>query len=138
MKSKHLIFLAFLMVASCAKVIHDHGKQGVVGQVHDFSESKFGTQAKVCVYNLTDVNELGVGDFFETIPAELIKVAKVGENGNFKINLAPGRYSLFLKTPDGYMKGAVSSEGHVNEVRVKNNSFDSLTLSMPTRQGINM
>ncbi|MBR9999363.1 MAG: carboxypeptidase regulatory-like domain-containing protein [Cyclobacteriaceae bacterium] len=57
--------------------------------------------------------------FYRGIQTELIKKTISDDHGNFKVKLDPGKYSLFIKEPQGFYASQFNGGGYINLVEVQ-------------------
>lgn len=85
----------------------------------------------VCIHEITslqDVEPDGGGGFFSTVKTELIGTVQSDADGQFEIELAPGRYSVFVMehdrpyanlTQDGYIQPVTVVAGDETNIIIK-------------------
>ncbi|MTI24563.1 hypothetical protein E1163_06360 [Fulvivirga kasyanovii] len=75
-------------------------------------------------------NVIQEDQLYKEVPSELIKTVETDENGNFTVQLAPGRYSVFTKEEDGLFANVFDGEGNVNPVTVKQGEMTELNIDI--------
>lgn len=79
-----------------------------------------GIAREVYIYELTtDAQTEKEGQFYTAIHSRLIAKTRSDANGCFAVQLAPGRYSVFVKEADGWFANRFDGEGHIQPVEVK-------------------
>lgn len=75
---------------------------------------------EIYIFHPTRTSQVKVLDqvFFREIQTDLVKKIWTDKNGNFKVKLPPGRYSIFTKEPPGFFSNRFSEEGFLNLVNV--------------------
>ncbi|GAB3824036.1 hypothetical protein GCM10028895_31770 [Pontibacter rugosus] len=108
-------------------------KQGVAGRVvmqsgnqmpspnAPKSSGKRGVQRTVYVYKLTNGNQANTQDgvFHTNIQTNLVTQVVTDANGNFAVNLRPGKYSLFTKEEKGLYANLFDGENNIFPVEVQ-------------------
>ncbi|WP_343854907.1 carboxypeptidase regulatory-like domain-containing protein [Fulvivirga kasyanovii] len=136
--------LLFFMAASflaCKSSTAQQASQGIKGQVLWFEgnfmpgpgQSNKGkpVQREVLIYEVTSMkNVIQEDQLYKEVPSELIKTVETDENGNFTVQLAPGRYSVFTKEEDGLFANVFDGEGNVNPVTVKQGEMTELNIDI--------
>lgn len=86
-------------------------------------------QREVHIYQLTHRNEADYQEgFFSNIREELVKVVESNEQGIFTVALEPGKYSVFVKEPQGLYASRFDGEGHIQPVKVEENEVTNITI----------
>ena len=84
-------------------------------------------QRMVRVYPLTKFSDLKMEEgLFTAVAEKPITEVESDENGNYSIQLSPGRYSLFVVEENGLFANIFDGEGNVNPVTVKENEWTLL------------
>ena len=85
------------------------------------SSGRRGVERTVCIYELTNSSQTTSQDgvFHTAIQTKLITQVKTDANGNFTVNLKPGRYSLFTKEEQGLYANLFDGEMNIFPVEVK-------------------
>ncbi|MDX5419785.1 MAG: carboxypeptidase regulatory-like domain-containing protein [Hymenobacteraceae bacterium] len=108
-------------------------KQGIQGQIlweagnqmpspdAPPSSGRRGVERTVYIYELTNSSQTTSKDgvFHTAIKTKLITQVKTDANGNFAVNLKPGRYSLFTKEEDGLFANLFDGKMNIFPVEVK-------------------
>jgi hypothetical protein len=108
-------------------------KQGIQGQIlweagnqmpspdAPPSSGRRGVERTVYIYELTNSSQTTSQDgvFHTAIQTKLITQVKTDANGNFAVQLKPGRYSLFTKEEKGLYANLFDGEMNIFPVEVK-------------------
>lgn len=108
-------------------------KQGIQGQIlweggnqmpspdAPPSRGRRGVERTVYIYELTNSRQATttVGVFHTNIQTKLITHVKTDANGNFAVNLKPGRYSLFTKEEQGLYANLFDGDMNIFPVEVQ-------------------
>jgi hypothetical protein len=140
MKRLVVLLIAFFVSGSPA-ISQKKLKQGIEGKVFwiegnqmpnpDKKSPQEGVQREIFVYELTRLTEAThTNGFFSTVSTKLVTQTQTGPDGSFKIKLPPGRYSVFVKEPNGLFANLFDSNNLVNPVIVKPNTFSWLTIAI--------
>ncbi|WP_020530549.1 hypothetical protein [Flexithrix dorotheae] len=118
------------------------GDQGITGEVLWFEGNLMpGPNKKmpsgkpvvkeIFIYELTGKAQTKFdGQFFSEIKTDLISQIKSDENGKFKIALPSGKYSLFVKEPNGFFANSFDGEGHINPIEVEPGKYTNCILKI--------
>jgi hypothetical protein len=88
-------------------------------------------QTTVYVYELTNtsqVKQVPQSSFYSAINTRLIKQVIPDKNGNFKINLDPGKYSLFIKKDDLFYANLYDEKNNIFPVTVEKKKFTQIDI----------
>lgn len=89
--------------------------------------------AMVFVYESATVSQLidQQGHFAKGLNAKLIKQARSGVDGTFKLKLKPGKYTILLGYNEGMYIPYFSGMDGVAHIEVKKHQFQEIDLSIP-------
>jgi hypothetical protein len=134
------IILLSIMSCSGTKLNSQHqGIQGIVlwfegNQMPGFDREPDpgeGIEREIYIYELTNHNQgISVGVFYTSINTRLIAVAKSINNGEFKISLPPGHYSLLVKEESGLFANIFDMDNNINPVQVNSGQFTEVTIQV--------
>lgn len=132
--------LAFLSILSfsCSKAMNTEDsskpiKQGIIGQLIWLEGNLMPTpeanaraipqgqtvQRQVVIYEITKTSQAKKdGNFYSDIETKLVKEVMSDKNGIFRVSLEPGKYSLFVKEPQGLFANVFDGYGHIMPVEV--------------------
>ncbi len=112
--------------------------QGVSGQVFEVvgnqmpsidrprNENGSPVQAIVCIYELTNHHELTQeSGIYTNITSKKIAAIRTAENGEFKIALSEGVYSLFIKTENGYFANLYDEKMNIHPIIISKDQITS-------------
>lgn len=85
-------------------------RQGVVREVHIYE-----------LLNQSDVESDGV--FIKKVNRPLVKTVVSDSNGNFKVSLPPGSYSILIKEANGLFANQFDQNNNIQPVIVKEKGF---------------
>ncbi|MDB5261054.1 MAG: hypothetical protein JWQ14_335 [Adhaeribacter sp.] len=86
------------------------------------AESEKISPREIFVYELTNLKQVQVkGPFYSNIQTKLVAKVTTGADGLFRVSLAPGRYSVFSKEPNGLFANRLDGEGNIYPVVVTEN-----------------
>ncbi len=92
-----------------------------------------GIKGTFYIYELTKFSQAtrrGNSSFFTAVSTRLIKEVETKNNGYFKVNLPPGRYSIFLKTDQGMYSNLSDGDNNIGPVEVRPKKMTRLELKM--------
>jgi hypothetical protein len=91
----------------------------------DFPREKpRGFKTTLLIYELTHTSQaIREGDFYRIISTKLIKEVVTGEDGSFKVKLAPGHYSLFVKKDELFYANTFDGQGNIHPIEVKKSKW---------------
>ncbi len=145
MKVVLILFFLSLLLATCV-VQKDpcmHGS-GITGRVfwlegnhmpapeRERLSEKLPAKRQVVVYALTstdDVDPVRAPLFAQVRTREIVKVWTDAE-GQFKICLSPGVYSVFTIEEEGYFANRFDDKGHIQPVLVKEGQFTDMIIDI--------
>jgi hypothetical protein len=70
---------------------------------------------------------------YPSVNGELVKVVESGSDGTFRVKLAPGVYSVFVREKDGLFANISDLDGVINPVRVKRRKFTKVEIQVNYR-----
>lgn len=70
------------------------------------------------------------GVFYSEIHSRLVKKVRTDDSGTFRIELPPGKYSVFVLEKDGFFANIFDGEGHINPVIVEAGKFTELEIKV--------
>lgn len=81
-------------------------------------------QRTILVYALTNQQQVRMENgIFSEIKTKLIGQVRSKRNGRFRISLGPGRYSIFVKEPDGLYANLWDGDMNIHPVTVTANTW---------------
>jgi len=115
--------------------------QGIVGRVQWFEgnlmpgigkEPVVGTPVKreIYIYQATRSSQTEMHNqvFYIDIETKLAKKLWTDENGNFRVRLEPGKYSVFTREPQGFFANRFSEGGYINPVEVREGEMTDILI----------
>lgn len=142
------IILAGVLLFSCNRSMQQSSskplKEGIVGQLVWLEGNLMPTidsdrempkgqpvQREVHVYELTKTKEAEKeGHFYHKVHTELVQKVMSDSRGIFKLHLPPGKYSIFVKEPDGLFANIFDGYGHIMPVEVFQNEVTPITIEI--------
>lgn len=86
---------------------------------------------EVHIYALTNSSEANAKQgFYNSLPTEFIKKIETDENGNFAVELEPGKYSVFVKEAKGLWANIFDGEGNIMPVEVSEGEVTPLKIEV--------
>ena len=85
---------------------------------------------EIYIYKPTLPSQANAQDqvFYSEVQTELVKKTTSDEQGNFKTGLEPGKYSVFVREPQGLFAGRINGEGYINLVEVKKQELTEIEI----------
>lgn len=138
------ILLLTLILFQCAP--YKPEGQGVIGQVTWLAGNQMPTittdgknkkkttgseQIKriVRVYPLVKISDVTLEDgLFKSVAAKPITEVESDENGQYSINLSPGRYTILIVEEGGLFANIFDGEGNIQPVTVRENEWTLLDI----------
>ncbi|WP_420155175.1 carboxypeptidase regulatory-like domain-containing protein [Siphonobacter sp.] len=86
-----------------------------------------GVKREVWIYQLTNQNQTEQQEgFYRNIRTKRVKKVVTDASGRFKVKLAPGRYSLFTKEPQGLWANLMDGQGNIFPVTVRKGKYEEI------------
>jgi len=117
-------------------------KQGISGKVFWLSANQMpgpgmnltpqqGAPREILIYKVATLQDVTKkGNFFSEIKTELVKKTYSDIEGSFKVKLAPGEYSVFVKEPQGLFANSFDKDNKINPIIVKSGKFSWITINI--------
>ena len=119
-------------------------QQGIEGYVYKISGNQMPSpgakssppkpiKAVLYIYQLTNLNQAqrkGQSAFYYSIKTKFIAKTETDSNGYFKINLEPGRYSLFTKKDELFFSNLFDKDNNISPVEVLPAKFSKVEFSV--------
>ncbi|HEX7014764.1 MAG TPA: carboxypeptidase-like regulatory domain-containing protein [Cyclobacteriaceae bacterium] len=117
-------------------------RQGIRGEVFWLSGNQmpgpnrdmapgFGIKREVCIYEVATREQADQQDvFFSNVRTRLVATVTSDSNGRFKVKLPPGKYSVFVKEPQGLFANLFSTTGEINPVVVEPKKFTWVSITV--------
>ncbi len=117
-------------------------RQGVNGQLYLVTGNQMpgpdrkhiprkGVIREIYIYELVNMAEVDQEDgFYKKIHTKFIKSQFSKADGTFKIKLAPGKYSLFVKENKGLYANLFDSENNISPFTVERKTFTWMTVTI--------
>jgi hypothetical protein len=92
-------------------------------------------EREIYIYQPTTAGEAEVQDhvFYSEIKTEMVKKIKTGPEGDFKIKLDPGTYTLFVKETKGLFANKFNEAGYLNAVEVVKGEITDILIRIDYR-----
>lgn len=117
--------------------------QGIAGRVEWISGNQMpgpdkpatkanGIKREIWIYQPTTMADASATDgvFFSDIKTTLIKKVKSNCKGRFRVKLAPGEYSIFIKEKKGLFANQFDGQNRIHCVAVKPGEFTEITIQV--------
>jgi len=115
-------------------------QQGIEGYVYRISGNQMpspdakpskprGIQTVLYIYQLTNINQVqrqGLSAFYRSIRTNYVAKVESDSTGYFKINLAPGKYSLFAKKDDLFFANWFDKDNNISPTEVLSEKFSKV------------
>lgn len=138
---KHMIRYLFPLIllfifTTCGSL----NKQGIVGQLDWVTGNQMpgpdkkpvarqGVAREVQIYELLNQNDVeSDGVFIKKVNKTLVKTVLSDSNGNFKVSLPPGLYSILIKEADGLFANQFDQNNNIQPVIVKEKGFSRVNI----------
>lgn len=117
-------------------------RQGIKGQVFWLSGNQMpgpgrkpaanlGISREIQIFELTTKADVVQHDtFFADIRTKKVATVVSDNDGRFKVKLPPGRYSVFVKEPQGLFANLFNTAGEINPVTVEAKKFTWLSITV--------
>jgi hypothetical protein len=117
-------------------------RQGIRGQVFWLSGNQMpgpgrevapglGIRREIHIYEVATRDQADHTDvFFSNIRTRHVATVVSDADGRFKVKLPPGRYSLFVKEPQGLFANLVSTSDEINSVVVEPRKFTWVSITV--------
>lgn len=145
-KFRFLYLFLFLSIYSCRVTKIEH-EQGIVGRVlwlegnhmptvseeggNTTEESSKQVQRRIRVYELTNINSTEFSDgLFSKVDTNIIAEVESDEEGQFRIGLPPGKYSVFIVEEDGLFASIFDQHMNVNPVEITADEWMLMTINI--------
>ena len=131
-----------LLLVSCHLPSTRGQNQGIKGQVFWIGENKMpsedvkksphhGVQRELLIYELTKLDEVTrEGVFFSAVKSKLVLRITTKKDGSYKVRLPEGRYSVFVREPNGLYANLFEKDGSINPITVKSKNYSWLTITI--------
>lgn len=140
--AKLLVLLPVFVV--CASFFCLFKKSGIEGDVYRISGNQMPSpdrppaapvplQTMVYIYELTNINQVrrdGQTAFYASVNTKPVTQVQSNAKGHFKVKLPPGKYSLFLKTEQGFYSNRFDSQNNISPVEVIKKKMSKVELRL--------
>lgn len=139
-------FAGMLLILGMGILIPDQPgfcqRQGIKGQVFWLSGNQMpgpgrntapnlGISREILVFELTTTSDaIQQGTFFNDIKTRKVATVVSSNDGRFKVKLPPGRYSVFVKEPEGLFANLFNTSGEINPVTVEPKKFTWMSITV--------
>jgi hypothetical protein len=147
---KHVLsFVPILLILfNCSAQKNATGQSGISGRVlwlegnlmpsisdTSYSKRAQGTpkQKTVYIYEATQRHQVVAGEsgsIYKDISSRLITKTKTDKSGYFKVNLQPGKYSIFIQEDEGLFANIFDGQGIINPVTVEAGKFTDIVIKV--------
>ncbi len=139
------LLISILLLYACINQNGSLNKQGIIGEVRwvegnlmpTIGDTTYAARAKgipiereVFIYEVTKADDAvrSTGNFYTSINAKLVKKIKTGKDGSFKVNVPPGKYSLFVMEKEGLFANTFDGDNYISPVTVQANNFTEIQI----------
>ena len=119
-------------------------KQGIEGHIYRISGNQMpspdlkpaepaGIKTILYVFSLTNLSQVdrqGQSSFYYAVKTKLVKKTQSDSGGYFKVQLPPGKYSLFTKKGELYYANWFDGSNNIAPVEVTPGTFTRVTFKM--------
>ncbi|HEY3402758.1 MAG TPA: carboxypeptidase regulatory-like domain-containing protein [Ohtaekwangia sp.] len=131
-----LLFLISLILFSAAEA----QRQGIKGQVFWLSGNQMpgpdkgkspqqGIVREIHIYNAANLSDAtSQGGFYSEIKTSFVQKVTSNPDGSFLVKLPQGRYSLFVKEPQGLFANTFDGQGCINCISVRKKKYSWITI----------
>ena len=145
-------FLSFALIGfiflACSIPKNTAGQQGISGHIFWLEGNLMPTigdttyqkraagrpaQRTVFIYEATKREQAelaNIGSFYSEVNTHLIKKIKTDESGNFKVILAPGKYSIFIQEEEGLFANIFDGQGIISPATVEIGKFTDIIIKV--------
>ena len=140
------ISLSMLLTSSrCSETAQGQGtEQGITGKVlwkegnmmpgpGQPAQEATPVVREILIYELTHTSKATYAEgspLYGKVDSQLIKKAERDQKCNFKVQLPPGRYSLFTQEEEGLFANQFDGQGNIQVVEVKAGTYTELTVDI--------
>ncbi len=139
-----ILKVSFLIAISCSTpkttISKNMPQQGIEGYVYRVSGNQMpapdakpsqprGIKTVLYIYQLTNLNQVqryGQSSFYRAIRTNYVAKVESDSSGYFKINLAPGKYSLFAKKDDLFFSNSFDKDNNISPTEVLPEKFSNV------------
>lgn len=87
------------------------------------------TKRTLRIHELTHINQANLGDYlFGDIETPLVKEVETNEEGYFKVELPPGRYSIFTVEEKGYFANVFDLDSYIHPVTIEKSGWNRIKI----------
>ncbi len=140
----HASLMALILVCLMALRPAPTKKQGIEGYLYKVSGNQMpspdirpslpkGVKGDLYIYELTNVNQAVKktgSSFYSSVSTRLIKKVQTNNKGYFKVILAPGKYSIFIKKDTVLYANRFDSQNNIAPVEVKRRKMTKVEVRM--------
>lgn len=133
MGSKCAYFMICMLSISCKCPSKLQGQQGIQGKVMKVSGNQMpspdipktpqqGFKTTLYIYELTNLSQVikqGPSAFYTAVNSKFVTQVDTQDDGNFKVSLPAGKYSLFVKKGELFYANIYDGEGNIAPVIVE-------------------
>lgn len=118
-------------------------KQGIKGKVEWVSGNQMpgpnkpeahpqGIKREIYIYQATAITQTSQQDavFFSDIKTQRVRKIRSKKNGNFRVRLPAGKYSIFVKEPHGLFANTFDGQNCIQCVQVNSGEYATVTIQV--------
>lgn len=140
----HTSLIALILVCLVALRPVPIKKEGIEGYLYKVSGNQMpspdirpavpkGAKGYLYIYELTNINQAVKktgSSFYSSVSTRLIRKVRTNSNGYFKVILAPGKYSIFIKKDTVLYANRFDSQNNIAPVEVKRRKMTKVEVRM--------
>ena len=146
LKLTYVFLLGLILFASCKpQKMNNQGIQGNVYWIEGnqmpqasekeasslFLKAEKAVKRTIHIHQLTHINQASLGDYlFGSIETPLVASIETNEEGEFSIELPPGKYSIFTVEENGYFASVFDLDSYIHPVEVKKGEWNKVTITI--------
>jgi hypothetical protein len=94
-------------------------------------KSSIGVPREILIYEPVTLQQVTEAKgLYQQVKAKLINKGQSSTSGLYKIKLPSGKYSVFVKEPDGLFANIFDGQGYINTVEIKRGKFTEFTVTI--------
>lgn len=93
--------------------------------------AKKAVKRTIHIHQLTHINQASLGDYlFGNIETPLVASIETNEEGEFSIELPPGKYSIFTVEENGYFASVFDLDSYIHPVEVEKGEWSRVAITI--------
>ncbi|MDO6439475.1 carboxypeptidase regulatory-like domain-containing protein [Cyclobacterium sp. 1_MG-2023] len=146
LKLTYLCFLGLVVFASCKP--QKMKNQGIHGNVYWIEGNQMPQASQdeasslspaaqnpvkrtIHIHQLTHINQASLGDYlFGSIETPLVASIETNDEGEFSVELPPGKYSIFTVEENGYFASIFDLDSYIHPVHVEKGEWSKVAITI--------